>query len=258
VPEPTTPDVVARFSREGSLLLGGGRAILLQVADPTVGAAVAQHSDFAHRPLDRLRNTLTFVYGTLLGSPAEAALVARMTTRTHSRIPTANDPARQLWVAATLYETAVRVYERVHAPISPADAELVLASYAALGTALEVPASLWPASVADFDAYWKDAVAALDVGDEARGVAHDLFHPVRAPLWVRAVLPLTELLTASLLEPSLRAAFGMPWSDARERRASTAWAVIRVVTGLSPRRLRYWPSRYYLRRLATITAGAPQ
>lgn len=256
MPERARPDILERFSREGSLLLGGGRAILLQVADPVVGAAVAEHSDFAHRPLDRLRNTLTFVYGTLLGTPAEAALVAQMTTRTHHRIPAANEPERQLWVAATLYETAVRVYERVHGPISPDDAEVVLAAYSILGSALEVPRSMWPTSVAAFDAYWKDAVAALEVGDDARGVAHDLFHPVTAPLWARAVLPLVALLTASLFEPSLRAAYGMPWSHGRARRASVAWGVIRVVVRLSPRSLRYWPSRHYVRRLGAAVSRA--
>jgi uncharacterized protein (DUF2236 family) len=46
-------------AREGALLAGGARAILLQIAHPAVGRGVAEHSDFAGRPLDRLRATLT-------------------------------------------------------------------------------------------------------------------------------------------------------------------------------------------------------
>ena len=43
---------------ESVLVLAGGRAILLQLANPAVGHGVAGHSDFASRPLDRLTGTL--------------------------------------------------------------------------------------------------------------------------------------------------------------------------------------------------------
>lgn len=246
--------VLESFSGEGTLLLGGGRAILLQVADPVVGDAVAEHSDFAHRPLERLHNTLTFVYGVMLGTPAEAELVARMTTAAHRRIPAANDPERQLWVAATLYDSAVRVYEKVHGPLSPADAASVLDSYAALGTALEVPAELWPDSPEAFERYWMDAVASLSVGDAARHVAHDLFHPITAPLWLRAALPLASLFTGSLLDPALRTALNLPWTRGHDRRAAVAWALVRALARVLPSRLLSAPARYYLRRLRALAA----
>ncbi len=246
--------VVDDLSRDATLILGGGSAILLQVANPVVGAAVAEHSNFAHRPLSRLTNTLTFVYGTVLGTPAQQELVARFTRRAHARIPQANDPQHQLWVAATLYQTAVQVYERVRAPLSPAVAQEVLSRYAVLGTALEVPPALWPATTELFDAYWTDAVARLDVGDDARQVAHDLFHPVTVPRWTRAVLPLAALLTADLLGADLRSAFRMPWSRHRARRAAAAWAVIRVLVRVLPRRLLAAPSRHYLRRIDEMLA----
>jgi uncharacterized protein (DUF2236 family) len=244
--------LVDRLSREGTLLLGGGRAILLQVADPIVGVAAATHSNFADRPINRLHNTLTFVYGVMLGTPAEAAIVAKVTSGVHARIPRANDPERQLWVAATLYDTAVRVFERIHGPIDPVDADLVLASYARLGTALEVPAAAWPSSTAEFHTYWSATVSALEVGPHARQVAHDLFHPATAPLWLRAILPLMNLLTASLLEQSLRDAYGMPWSLAHERRANAAWAVIRAITRVLPQRVLTAPSRRYLARVRAM------
>jgi uncharacterized protein (DUF2236 family) len=44
---------------EAILLAGGGRAILMQIAHPAVGRGVAEHSDFASRPLDRLHATMT-------------------------------------------------------------------------------------------------------------------------------------------------------------------------------------------------------
>lgn len=244
------------LSRDATLVLGGGSAILLQVADPVVAAAVARYSNFAHRPLSRLDNTLTFVYATVLGTPAQRELVARYTRRAHAGIPQANDPEHQLWVAATLYRTAVQVYERVRAPLAPDVAQEVLTRYAVLGTALEVPLSLWPATTADFDAYWADAVAGLDVGDDARQVAHDLFHPVTVPWWARLALPVVALLTADLLGAELRDAFRMPWGRGRARRAAAAWGVVRVLVRILPARVRSAPSRRYLRRLDRLASRA--
>ena len=248
-------NIVDRLSREGTLILGGGRAILLQSANPLIGTAVAEHSDFAHRPLQRLNNTLTFVYAVMLGTPAEAALVAKYTRRAHERIPGASDPDLQLWVAATLYQTAVRVHERVHRPLSAEDTQAVLTAYSALGTSLEVPLERWPATPALFDQYWMDAIADLEVGPAAKAVAHDLFHPVTAPRWIRAALPLAALLTADLLDAPLREAYGMPWSRHRARRASTAWAVIRFLVRIVPAHVVAAPSRHYLEQLRTRHAS---
>jgi uncharacterized protein (DUF2236 family) len=50
------------IAAEAVLIAAGGRSILLQLADPAIGHGVADHSDFASRPVDRLRGTLTYVY----------------------------------------------------------------------------------------------------------------------------------------------------------------------------------------------------
>ena len=125
----------------------------------------------------------------------------------------------------------------------------MLAAYAPLATSLQVPPDLWPADRDAFDEYWRAEVAGLHVTDEARQVAHDLFHPVVAPLWLRAALPLASLVTAVLLPPDVRAAFGLPWNAARARRADAAFRLLRVASALAPRRLREWPARHYLGRL---------
>ncbi|HLJ07244.1 MAG TPA: oxygenase MpaB family protein, partial [Acidimicrobiia bacterium] len=114
-------------AREGALLAGGARAILLQVAHPGVARGVAEHSDFATRPLDRLRATLGYVYGVTFGTPEESRAVAAMVTEAHRAVAgagyRASDPELQLWVAATLYDTAVLIYERLLGPLDPAAAD---------------------------------------------------------------------------------------------------------------------------------------
>src|SRR4051812_8015039 len=47
-----------RHAADWRLLLGSGRALVLQVAHPTVGAGVADHSDFRRRPWQRLRRSV--------------------------------------------------------------------------------------------------------------------------------------------------------------------------------------------------------
>jgi uncharacterized protein (DUF2236 family) len=240
---------VERYASDGVLIAGGARAILLQVADPAVAAGVARHSDFAHRPVERLRNTLTFAYAVVLGTPEDAAMVSAHVNRAHVPVDRAEDATLQLWVAATLYDTAVTVHDRIFGPASAELGDEVYAAYAALGTSLQLPAAFWPASRANFAAYFDARVASLDVSREARQIAHDLFAPVTAPTWLRAGLPLARLLTLDLLPESVRDAYGFRWTSRDRRRARRAWLLLRLLVALTPHRLRSWPSRHYLKLL---------
>lgn len=229
-----------RYTRDGALVLGGGAAILLQLADPVVGRGVAAHSAFADDPMRRLRHTLGYVYAIGLGDAGQVRDAAGFVDRAHAGVAGATDPDRQLWVAATLYRVGVDTYELLHGALDAGLADEIYAASALLGTALQVPAGRWPADRAAFERYWRDAVATLEVGDDARSVARDLLHPRRVPLWVRAGMPLGRTLTAGLLPASVRDAYGLPWRPRAFRRAVRA---ARLAARLTPRRLRELPSR---------------
>ena len=49
--------ITRRVNRENVLLLGGGRALLMQLAHPKVAAGVDEHSDFRAHPVRGLRLT---------------------------------------------------------------------------------------------------------------------------------------------------------------------------------------------------------
>jgi uncharacterized protein (DUF2236 family) len=246
---------VERYAADAVLIVGGARAILLQVADPVVAAGVARHSDFANRPIERLRNTLTYAYAVVLGDADDAAAVTKHVDRAHIPVDRAEDAELQLWVAATLYDTAALVHEVVYGPPEAALSDEVYREYERLGTSLQMPADLWPASRADFGAYFSARVETLRVTDDARRIAHDLFAPKTAPLWLRAGLPLAKLLTIDLLPASVREAYGFRWDARRQRRAQAAWRVIRVVARLLPARVKSSPARQYLARLRALNAG---
>lgn len=242
------------------LIAGGGRAILLQLAYPAVGHGVAAHSDFADRSIDRLRNTLRFVYAVAFGTPGQLAFVTRQVNRAHVPVhaeatPTAPaysafDPQLQLWVAATLYDTAVIVHERVFGALDDASADLLYAEYAKVGTALQMPAALWPSDRAAFRRYFDETLAGLQVDDVTHHVADALLHPSwKAPAWLRLAMPTARLVTAGLLPERLRSEFGLVWSPARERRFERLMRVTAIVYPLLPRAIRHLPKT---RALASI------
>lgn len=278
-------------AREGVLIAGGGRAILLQIADPRIGVAVAAHSNFSERPLDRLNGTLSFVYAQVFGTEAERRETARRVNQAHGPVHSDPRPTRgsrgaetsggdgppassigagnphpvaydafdadaQLWVAATLYDTAIRMFERIFGRLSPADAERVYQGYAVLGTALQVPEGAWPADRAAFEAYWAKRMSELIVTPEARRVAAYLLHPRRGPLWLKAGMPLARLITVGLLDDRLREAFGFRWTPGRQRRFDAAMRMTRAIWPRLPRVIRTAPRDLYLRRLRISRSAA--
>jgi uncharacterized protein (DUF2236 family) len=240
-------------AREGALLAGGARAILLQVAHPAVGRGVAEHSDFATRPLDRLRATLTYVYCVTFGRPEEIEAVAAMVAAAHRNVIgagyRATDPELQLWVAATLYDTAILVYEELFGRLDGVVAEKVYDQYAVLGTALQVPAGSWPADRAAFRAYWQHMIDSLEVSDDAKRVARDLLSAEHAPLVLKAAMPLNRFLTAAWLPDRLRRQFGIPWDDGAQRRYDLLMKLTRPAYRLLPVPLREAPKTWYLREM---------
>jgi uncharacterized protein (DUF2236 family) len=240
---------LADIGDEAILLAGGGRAILLQLANPAVGHAVADHSDFAADPLRRLRNTLTFVYALVYGTEEQKARMTSMVHAAHRPVRSAEydaqDAALQLWVAATLYDTAILLYERFFGP--PPDPEAIYREYAVVGTALGMPAELWPADRAAFREYFGDELTRLSVDDRVRSVSVILLHPATGPLWMRAAMPLVRLATAGLLPPALRDAYRLEFAQRRYDRVMRRTAAIYPRL---PRRLRTWPRRHYLSALS--------
>ena len=256
--EPAAPLRLADVGSEGVIIAGGGSAILLQLANPAIGHAVARHSDFVANPTRRLEHTLTYVYAITYGTPEQVAAVQDMVNRAHVPVRSepdepvaydATDAALQLWVAATLWHTFVHMRVRLFGPMSERDLDSIYSDYSLIGTTLQVPAGAWPADRAAFALYWAAESAKLTVDDTVRQVAHDLLHSTTGPFWLRASMPLARLVTAGLLTPELREAYRMPWSPRLERRFERALSTMATVNSVLPRRVREWPRHYLLGRL---------
>ncbi|MDO2934784.1 oxygenase MpaB family protein [Paeniglutamicibacter sulfureus] len=258
----TRPEsVLSRFAPEAVYLMGGGRAILLQLALPGVGHGVARHSNFAVNPLGRLNGTLTYIYALSNGTDEQRAKVRSIVHAAHAPVKapaaqdgshpaySARDPKLQLWVAATLYDSAMQIQRAVFPPLDDDTAEALYRDYAQLGTELGMPAHLWPATRADFAEYWAETLGQLRVDAPVRAVAHELLAAKQAPPWIRAAMPLVRLMTIGLLPERVRAMFGFAFSPRQQRRMDQVLRCARISMRVLPRRIRHFPMHFYLRRL---------
>lgn len=269
--EPGSP--VRRVHREGVLLLGGGRALLLQVAHPLVAAGVAEHSDFRADPFGRLRRTLDAMLAIVFGDRDAALAWARRIRRIHERVRgklregagpfprgtayEANDPALLLWVHATLVDTALRVHRDFFGPLDPRALVRYYDDSKIIARALGVPGNVLPPTPAAFDAYMRDMLASrtITVTDTARDLAAAVLRPP-VPLLAGPAGALLSLVTAALLPDRLREAYGLPWGPGREALWRAAIGAGRLAVPRLPHLLRDMPQSRRPPRLPSATEAS--
>ena len=84
---------------------------------------------------------MSYVYTMAFGTPAEKRTIIGMVHRAHAPVEgvsegvmyNANDPALQLWVAATLYAAGVDIYEKIYGKFDQATSEQIYREYSVLG-----------------------------------------------------------------------------------------------------------------------------
>jgi uncharacterized protein (DUF2236 family) len=253
--------IALQVAGEIVLLLGWGRAILLQIAHPLVAAGVAEHSVFASHPhlrLYRFYRTVSAMLSLLFGSAEAAAATARRIRRIHDRVHgvlnapagpfpagtpySAHDPSLLKWVHATLVDSFLLIYEMFVAPLAPAERDAYCREAARVTGSLGVAPALLPQTYAEVQTYMHQMVASgvLTVTPEARKLAEDVLHPpVPAIAW--PALALARLITAGLLPAPIRHAYGLRF----DRRSAvlldrTAWFSRKVLPWIPPA-IRRWP-----------------
>jgi uncharacterized protein (DUF2236 family) len=225
-------DVIRRVDSEPVLLLGGGRALLMQLAHPHVAAGVAEHSDFRADPWTRLRHTIGAASAIVFGTEHDARTVAERLRLVHERVVgpgyRAADPALVLWVHATLIDTALRVHSRFLRPLRPDEAERYYQQSTLVAEIMGVPRSDQPADLAGFRRYLRAMVGSLEVTDTARQLAHDALHPRWGPA-AEPGLALARQLTAGLLPARLRRQYGLGWDWPGQLALQAGTALSRIV-----------------------------
>jgi uncharacterized protein (DUF2236 family) len=247
-----------RINREGVLLLGGGRALVLQVAHPLVAAGVATFSNYREDPWGRLYRTLDLTTAIVFGDSDTAAEASARLERIHTRVKgtteeaggrfpagtpyEANDPELLMWVHATLVETSILVYDRYVARLSIDERRGYYEEQKLLGEAFGIPRERQPDTYADFNEYMHEMLSgdSIAVTDALRDVVDATLRP-DMPLVARPLIEAMNVATVSMLPSRLREELGLPWSANRERLVAASRVMLRGALPLLPRLLREFP-----------------
>jgi uncharacterized protein (DUF2236 family) len=238
--------ITRRVNRENVLLLGGGRALLMQLAHPKVAAGVDEHSDFRKQPIRRLRRTIRTTMAIVFGDRETALTAARAVNQVHASVRgheyRALDPDLLLWVHATLVDSALVTYETFVRPLRPSDREDFFQESKVLGGLLGIPAEHFPETLRDFDSYLEAMMAGgpVRVCPRAVELAEQVLRPKLRLLPGPVMVPF-EVVTAGLLPPTLRAQYGLAWGAGQRRAYRLAVKTVPRLVAMTPPVLRVWP-----------------
>jgi uncharacterized protein (DUF2236 family) len=227
-----------RVNREAVLLLGGGAALLSQIAHPLVAAGVYEHSGFREEPLKRLYGTITAMQRMIYGPRPVALATAARIRGIHRRINghltvdtavfprgtryDACDPELLLWVHSTLVATAVTTYETFFPPLTPAAREDYYSESKTIGHLVGLGDDRLPAGWDAFQAYYHAMLTGdvLEVTPITRELARNILYPPVS--WVPHVAAdVLSVATVALLPEPIRERYALRWNERRE----SAWSL---------------------------------
>lgn len=245
-----------QVGREGILFLGAGCAALLQSAHPFVAAAIDEHSDVHVDPMARFRRTFTNVFDMVFGSQDEAIAAARKVRNVHNYIHgqlpsshgtyeagtpyTAHDLEATRWVHTSLWDTALRVHDMFLPALTSEQQEQYWQEALRFAALFGLTTEVMPQSFQAFEAYIKETISGdiLSVGPQARNIAD---HLLRGKGGIRALPKWYIAVTAGLMPPNLRDAYGFTFGPMDRRRAERAVKRLQRLYPLLPEKLRYAP-----------------
>jgi uncharacterized protein (DUF2236 family) len=261
IPDPRSP-ISRQINAERIVLLGWGRAILLQLAHPLIAAGVHDHSGFRSTTwaaVSRLYHTVHAMLALTFGSDAEReralAGIRQIHQRVHGQLRSATgrfpagahysaeDPDLVLWVHATLLESVPLAYERLVGPLTVAQRDAYCAEAAPIAVALLARSDEVPRTWADTRAYLDRMYGSGDlvVSHEARALARAVLSPGAAG-WIAA--PATwanRIVTLGLLPPSIRRQYGFAWTRRNQRVFDIVVPTLRTMRRLTPSGMALWP-----------------
>jgi uncharacterized protein (DUF2236 family) len=246
---------------EPLLMLGAGRALLMQAAHPLVAEGAIEHSTYAIDPFARFQRTVEWVTVVCFGTTAEARRVSRRINRLHVPVQgslarghstprvrpgsaySGRDPELLLWVHATFVDTMLVAHDAFVGGLSTADADRFVREWGAVAALMGVPApALWP-DRAGLRAYVDERVASgvVSPGAGSRLVAQTVLSPPASSAAARAGFAVLGFTTVGLLPPAVRDGYRIGWTPAHSGAHAAMRLSVRRVRTVLPERLRRSP-----------------
>lgn len=249
-----------RVNGERLVVLGWGRAILMQLAHPMIAAGVAGHSAFRGSVTEgasRLYHTVSAMLALTFGSEARRLAALERIRAIHRTVNgtladaagpfpagarySAEDPHLLLWVHATLLDSNARIYQHVVGRLSDAELDAMCGEAAPLVEELGGNAATTPREWRALQDYMAgvEASGELVVTPAARAIGRAVLAP-RAAGWRAPFSGLHTLVGVGLLPPFLREAYGFDWSAAHDARFRRAIRAIRSARRFAPAAIACW------------------
>jgi uncharacterized protein (DUF2236 family) len=258
-----------KINRESVVLLGGTRAVLMQLAHPLVAMGVSAHSDYMVDPFGRAKRT--FVLGEILtfGSQEKARQAARSINRkhllVHGELPMdagvfsqgtrfdARDPELLLWVHATLIDTWLLCYNLFIGSLTQTEQETYYQESKEVAHLLGLLPGEMPNTIDDLKHYVDDMVHSdlLVATPQSRQLAHQLLFPPVHRIF-RPLLHLNLQITSALLPQPIREIYGIEWNTRRQAIFDLSARGMRVIIPRLPVSFRELPITRRLMRETTI------
>jgi len=257
------PPISWRINAERIVLLGWGRAILLQLAHPLIAAGVDEHSGFRSTTwaaISRLYHTIHAMLALTFGSDDDRERTLDGIRQIHRRVHghlkmatrpfpsgtpySAEDPDLVLWVHATLLESVPLAYERFVGPLTIAERDAYCAEAAPIALALQARSESVPRTWADARAYLDRMYASgdLEVTDQARSLANAVLSPPAAAAWVAGPGTwINRIVTLGLLPPQIRRQYRFTWTRGNVRTFNALVPTLRTMRYVLPRAITVWP-----------------
>jgi len=241
------------------------RVLVMDVAHPSVAAAVGDHSRFEAHPWRRTGSTIDVALRLVFGSSPTARAAVRQVYAVHDTIHgdtvagtayTAHDASLLAWVWATLVDSVELAYTRWVRPLSADEADTYYAEMVAFGRFLGIPAALLPPDRAAFAVYLYSMLDDDRLGSDDR--AREL---AGAVLWFEhrtvpsPVVRVGRVLAVTTLDPRLRRRLALRLDAGDERLAARLDAVLRTYYRRLPRARPVLPALYVALRRPTVGLG---
>jgi uncharacterized protein (DUF2236 family) len=246
--------MIRHVAREGLVLLGAGRAVLLQLAHPLVAEGVNRNSSFMRDPLARFIRTMEFMHTLVFADRQSVEAAIKSFDQMHARVKgelseqigayeqgtrySGQDPTLKLWVFATLVDSSNRAYQRFVRRMHPEQQREYYRDARRLGTLMGIPDQMLPDHLEGFEAYLQNMLTGddLTVSPASHRIAQHVLHP-EVSIIPGISAGLMRLATAGMLPPRWREAFNLNWDrkHALALRALSIWC--RTVRPIAPPRV---------------------
>lgn len=247
------------------ILASGGYALVMQVAHPTVGQGVIDHSDYQARPWNRLWTSIQFIYEMSYGGPDVAWDCVQRLIQSHKSINGIHDgkkysafePEAWNWVHASIYDASMLAHDHFTRGLDEWEKAKLLEEWNGVGEAIGIGHEEMAWTTSDFAAYKKAMIDKLEYNDTVQQVL-DFLLAVSGPSYIPKVIwqagwgQIGKVLwtsTCGLLEPEMREKLYIEWTNEDQKRFNKLSKISRSLQFTMPVVSRIYSPRNSLRMM---------